>query len=97
MAFTICLPAKVYFFISLFTILVIAYQNYNNVDVYCLGDFSCKATTLFIFLLKIIYILFWTWLLNLICSSGYSYVSWLLVLLPYLLLFVLLLLFMISS
>ena len=34
-------------------------------------------------LLKTIFILLWTWLLNFICSQGYEVISWILVLLPY--------------
>ena len=32
-------------------------------------------------------ILFWTWVLNIICKAGYKWVSWLLVLLPFILIF----------
>jgi hypothetical protein len=34
-----------------------------------------------IFIIKIVYVIFWTWVLNLICQQGYTPVSWLLVLL----------------
>jgi hypothetical protein len=34
-----------------------------------------------------LYIIFWTWILNLICKSGASVVSWVLVLFPIILMF----------
>jgi hypothetical protein len=40
-----------------------------------------------IFVIKLIYILFWTWLLNIICRGGATAFAWLLVLLPFVLLF----------
>ena len=39
---------------------------------------------------KIIYILFWTFILNSLCKAGYKEISWFLVLLPILLLFIIL-------
>ena len=40
------------------------------------------------FLFKAIYILFWTFVLNAICKAGYKEVSWFMVLLPIILLFI---------
>ena len=91
----LCTPAYVYLVISVIAILILAYQNYNNVDVYCLGNYSCSNTnTALIFAVKIIYVLFWTWVLNIICSAGAESVAWFLVLFPFLLFFILLSLLM---
>jgi hypothetical protein len=93
----LCTPALVYFIISVISIIVMAFQNYGNTDLYCLGMYSCNVTSVgIIFVLKIIYVLFWTWVLNIICRNGYENVSWFLVLFPYILLFVLLGLLMIK-
>jgi len=40
------------------------------------------------FLFKALYILFWTFVLNAICKAGYKEVSWFMVLLPIILLFI---------
>jgi len=40
--------------------------------------------------MKVLYILFWTWVLNLMCKGGYKNVAWFLVLLPFVLFFVVL-------
>ena len=97
----LCTPAYVYFVVSIIGILVVFMQNYmySSENVYCLGHYSCelsKTTTALIFVFKFLYVLFWTWILNLICGAGYKYVAWVLVLFPFILLFILLLLFILS-
>jgi hypothetical protein len=86
----LCQPALLYLVISLVAIFVMALQNYSNEKVYCLGYYSCNVPSVYlIFVVKLIYIIFWTWVLNLICRSGAPIVSWLLVLFPLILFFVL--------
>lgn len=88
----LCRPAHLYLAVSVITLAVMYYQNMNNTDVYCLGAYNCDvsnvASVSMIFIIKFIYILFWTWILNLICKSGSSHIAWLLVLLPVILFFV---------
>jgi hypothetical protein len=87
----LCTPAYLYLVISIIALIIIAIQNAGNTNVYCLGEFECDVTSVsMIFLMKIIYILFWTWVLNLFCSAGATWFSWLLVLLPFLTFFILL-------
>lgn len=86
----LCTPALVYFVISVIALLISILQNLGNNKKYTLGNFSCKVpSTIMVFILKVIYILFWTWVLNLICQSGHKEISWFLVLLPFILMFVL--------
>jgi len=85
----LCTPAYVYFIISIIAIVISAVQNIGNNKKYSLGNFSCNVPScIAIFIIKIIYILFWTWILNLICKDGHKGIAWLLVLLPFILLFV---------
>lgn len=92
----LCSPALFYLVVSLSALLVMFLQNSTNEKVYCLGHYSCDVPSVFlIFVVKILYILFWTWVLNLICRDGYPIVSWVLVLLPIVLFFVLIGLMMI--
>lgn len=87
----LCTPALLYLVISFSAIFVMALQNYTNEKVYCLGYYSCNVPSVYlVFLVKIIYVVFWTWILNLICRSGSPIISWLLVLFPLILFFVLL-------
>ena len=84
-----CNPAYFYFIVSMVAILIMVIQNYGNTDVYCLGDYSCNVTSTFlIFIIKVVYVLFWTWILNLICKSGFESISWFLVLLPFIIMFI---------
>ena len=93
----LCSPAALYFIISFFSLVIILFQNLGNSNSYTIGSFSCRVpSTILVFIIKLIYILFWTWVLNLICKDGHTGISWLLVLLPWILLFVLIGMLMIN-
>lgn len=93
----LCTPAYVYLVISAITLIVIGIQNIGNNGVYCIGQFSCPVSSTLVFAIKVIFILFWTWILNIICKGGGTIISWLLVLFPYILALVLILYFMMFS
>ena len=80
----LCPPAFFYLVISLVIFLFIAFQNLGKAtDMYCVGAYSCKVeNSPLLFIAKFIYILFWTWILNLICKAGYGTLAWVLVLFP---------------
>tara|TARA_B100001175_G_C19414788_1_gene593033 strand:- start:135 stop:482 length:348 start_codon:yes stop_codon:yes gene_type:complete len=87
----LCTPAFIYLFISVLIFVVIAVQNFGNTTKYCIGEFECYLPNTFImFVFKAIYILFWTFILNSLCKAGYREISWFIVLLPILLLFIIL-------
>lgn len=86
----LCAPAMIYFTISMVVYAILLIQNIGSEDIYCAGCFQCNVfSKLVIFIVKLVYILFWTWVLNLICKDGHPIISWLLVLFPLLLFFVL--------
>lgn len=94
----LCSPALVYFVISIISLILVLLQNLGNRNSYHIGSFSCRVPdTLLVFIVKLIYILFWTWILNLICKDGHTGISWLLVLLPWILLFVIIGMIMINQ
>jgi hypothetical protein len=94
----LCTPSYIYLVISMIAIIIMAIQNYGNINVYCLGAYSCVvSSTLLIFLIKIIYVLFWTWILNLICRAGATPLSWLFVLFPFVLFFAIIFVSMIGK
>jgi hypothetical protein len=91
----LCTPAHVYLVISMIAIIIIFFQNIANFDKYCIGTFTCNVSNVnVLFVIKILYVLFWTWILNLICNAGAPKLAWFLVLLPYIILFVMISLFM---
>jgi hypothetical protein len=93
----LCTPAAIYFIISILGLVIIMFQNLGNRDSYHVGNFSCRVpNTFLVFVVQFIYILFWTYVLNLICKDGHSGLSWLLVLLPWIFLFVLMGLLMLN-
>lgn len=67
----LCIPALVYLIISAITILVLFLQSFSILTV----------------VLKIGFVILWTWVLNYICAKGYGSVAWILVLLPYIVMF----------
>ena len=93
-----CTPATIYFVISLVGLILVGLNNLDNNDKLCVGDYNCYVgnnTTIFI--LNAIYILFWTFILDLMCKAGYSSLSWFVLLLPFIILVVLFLVLMVKS
>ena len=68
---TLCTPALVYLIISSVAILFLFAQQFTIMTV----------------LVKVGWTFLWTWLLNYICSKGYTTVSWIMVALPYVVMF----------
>jgi hypothetical protein len=71
----LCAPAILYLAISLLAIVYFIFTESYNILFY---------------VFNILMILLWTWILNVICGAGYKWVSWVLVLFPFLILFLLL-------
>ena len=71
---SLCLPSKVYFVLSFIGILLAVFMP----SVF--GRVSGLAH-----LVHIVYVVFWTWVLHLICGAGYKWISWVLVLAPFVL------------
>jgi hypothetical protein len=83
----LCTPSLVYFVISVIGLAMAIVQNLGNDKRYNLGTFSCEVPScLAIFIIKVVYVLFWTWILNLMCRDGHDGIAWFLVLLPFILL-----------
>ena len=83
----LCTPSLVYFVISVIGLAMAIVQNLGNKNKYSLGSFSCQVPScLAVFIVKIVYVLVWTWVLNLMCSDGHVEIAWFLVLLPFILL-----------
>ena len=93
----LCTPATIYLVLSAIGIIMIAFQNYGmSVNMYCVGNVRCPVqSSVPIFIMKILYVAFWTFILNALCSYGYNQLAWFLLLLPFILFFIFI--FMIGS
>lgn len=83
---TLCTPAYLYFVIStVFLIITIVFLTTGNIDMntFCLDEKCTKPGVAFLIVSKFIFIIFWTWILNIICRSGNNNVAWFLFMLPY--------------
>ena len=87
---SLCSPAQLYLGISVLAVLSQCYQNIGNPNVFACG--LMKAGTpinnVFYIVFEVLYVLGWTYLLNVLCKKGYKQLSWLLVLLPLIAMFV---------
>ena len=93
-----CTPATIYFVISLFGLILLGISNLESPDRLCIGDYSCYVgNNTVVFVLNAIYILFWTFVLDLMCKNGYGSLSWFILLLPFILTFLFLAMIMIKS
>ncbi len=88
-----CTPAKVYLGISVVSVIIVVIQNLLNPNhnELCIGSHKCTMshkTVVLVF--KVIYMLFWAWLLNFLCKKGLTKLAWFILVIPFLLIAVLL-------
>ena len=63
----LCTPALIYFVVAAIAIVFGIFQKFQPLSL----------------IIKALFVLFWTWFLNFLCTKGYTGVSWFLVLLPF--------------
>lgn len=84
----LCQPAKFYLVMSIVYYILILLQNIGSPDRFYLGSYSCSHSNPGILLLiNGLFILLWTWLLNLICGINKT-ISWIIVFFPIFVLFI---------
>ena len=85
----LCTPSFIYFLVSVLSFALIMLQNLGNTNTYCIGSYSCNViSTFFALVIQAGYILFWTWILDLMCKAGYGEIAWFVLLLPIILFFI---------
>jgi hypothetical protein len=67
----LCLPAMVYLVLAVISLSIMLFARIGMSAL----------------LMKILFVGFYTWFLNLLCKKGYETISWILVVLPYLVMF----------
>lgn len=86
---SLCMPSYIYLVISVISTVLLAFQNYNNTNTFCVGDFECNVpSTMLVFIMEGLYIWFWTYILDILCKAGNKQLSWILVLFPFILFFI---------
>jgi len=94
----LCTPAHIYFVVSVI-LLLLGYFGMNEItriikikkdDNKLLQtlNFTYQKDARVTYTFQIVFILVWTWILNLLCTKGYKNLSWFLVLFPWLLSFI---------
>ena len=88
---SLCAPAQLYLGMSILAVLVQCYQNVGNPNVFACGLMKANSpiNNVFYIAFEVLYVLGWTYLLNILCKKGYKQISWLLVLLPLIAMFIL--------
>ena len=85
----LCTPAYVYLVISVVGMVLMMFQNSGQSHKFCAGDWECEGVSpAAVFVGQGIYIAFWTFVLSSICKAGHKNISWFLVLLPLIIMFV---------
>ena len=85
---SLCAPAYFYLVVSVVIVALLVVQNLlnGNSRELCIGSYSCGVSNVvLVFVLKALYVAFWTFVLDALCKYGLKKLSWFLVLLPFLL------------
>jgi len=93
----ICTPAEIYLIIS-FILLVLTYFGMNAISQQITLNqannsflqslnFTYQKDTRTSYIVQVTFIILWTWVLSYLCKKGFSNLSWFLVLLPWVLMF----------
>jgi len=89
---SLCSPAQLYFVLSALSFVMILLQNCSDSSSYQIGTMKvkpeCHNAVFFIF--KALYILGFTYLLNWFCGKKLKTLSWIIVLLPFIAMFLIL-------
>lgn len=94
----LCTPAKFYFIISVLSLLFMIISNIGNSKIFCMGNYECPVNNVYwIYIIKIIYLVITTIVLESLCKNGYSGLSWFLVFFPIIFYFIALGFFMINQ
>ena len=87
----LCAPAQIYLALSILTTLTMCFQNIGNSNIYACGLLKTRTPihNMVYIALQFIYVIIWTYLLNMLCKKGFKTMSWILLLIPYIIMFIL--------
>ncbi len=82
----LCAPASIHFVISMVGLITLLLLSKDVKNVICVNNINCNVGNKpAFFTVEGLLILFWTFILDLLCKSGYRLLSWLLILMPFIL------------
>ena len=96
----LCGPSLFYFVISVIAIVTVAIQNmnHNSHQHMVIANSAIRTpSNLLILTVHIIGIMLWCWILNLMCKANHSDIAWLIVLFPYIIIFLCFFLIMLNK
>lgn len=94
----LCNPAMFYLVISGISFVLILLQNLNNSNELCVGNMKCNTEhKVLVLIVNVLYILFWTFVLDFICKKGYTNIAWFILFFPFVIFFILLALFILIT
>ena len=93
----LCTPAQIYLIIS-FILMILSYFGLNAISQqFTLNqsnnsflqslNFTYQKDARTSYIIQAVFIVLWTWVLSYLCNKGFSHLSWFLVLLPWVLMF----------
>ena len=93
----LCIPAQIYLIVS-FILMVLSYfglnaisqqltLNQSNSSFLQSLNFTYQKDTRTSYVVQAVFIVLWTWVLSYLCNKGFSNLSWFLILLPWVLMF----------
>ena len=84
--YNLCLPSKLYMIIGIILLAISYYYDMktNDEEKICLGNVKCAIKNKpAYYALNVFFILFWAWLLNMLCRYGWNKSAWFIFLFPY--------------
>ena len=93
----LCIPAQIYLIVS-FILMVLSYfglnaisqqltLNQSNSSFLQSLNFTYQKDARTSYIVQAVFIVLWTWVLSYLCNKGFSNLSWFLILLPWVLMF----------
>ena len=80
----LCPAARFYMVISFIAVFVMTFINFGTNTTFCYGFTQCTDRNHIVdILIKIMYILFWTWIANIICRKTSDSAAWIFVMFPF--------------
>ena len=88
---SLCTPAQLYLGLSILSAVGLIIQNCMDPYTLCIGSFTTPSPihNISYFVIQCMYVLFWTWIINKACKKGWNKLAWLIVLFPFVAMFVL--------